>query len=459
MKSFQSVCSKNNQKITLVIQAETIEDARHKLHSQGYSVIEIEEYVSNPSDMGAMNNFFYFDAVVWGERKSGQIQSNDIFKAYKKLVEDLGYDILYIYTTKNATDEQKKLLTLQVKESYDIYVKQQGESNIDKNLLKQHEEKVNNENHIDAALEKEIIKYVALIEVVIKKIENINTNYASYVPYEKREKLEQIRGSLMQVRSTTNVSKLKLIGETSMKKIWELEIDLIKQNVFKEKEQQIQETNKLLKQFGSSDRFNIPGQEEWLKKFEEKLNNVFNTVFNKIEEKKEEESKKTVDTNTFVFYKNLRELNLYKDKLKEVNHDIILARVQFQADRINRLNLKRRLIEQNIKLLENRLKNSTFSYTKIVKWVHYYEDLFFGLIGTISDTILYSIFIFSWVFIFYITALSFGIEGIKFYENFMYFILLIAILAFYSRFIKWYISLAFSAVFYTISTYFILINF
>ncbi len=219
MKSFQSVCSKNNQKITLVIQAETLEDARHKLHIQGYSVIEIEEYVSNPSDMGAMNNFFYFDAVVGGERKSGQIQSNDIFKAYKKLVEDLGYDILYIYTTKNATDEQKKLLTLQVKESYDIYVKQQGESNIDKTLLKQHEEKVNNENHIDAALEKEIIKYVALIEVVIKKIENINTNYASYVPYEKREKLEQIRGSLMQVRSTTNVSKLKLIGETSMKKI------------------------------------------------------------------------------------------------------------------------------------------------------------------------------------------------------------------------------------------------
>lgn len=45
------------------------------------------------------SNFFYFDVILNGQTKSGKIQSDDIFKAYKKLYEDLGYNIVYIYTS------------------------------------------------------------------------------------------------------------------------------------------------------------------------------------------------------------------------------------------------------------------------------------------------------------------------------------------------------------------------
>ena len=38
-------------------------------------------------------NFFFFDSLI-----NGKIQSDDIFKAYRKLIEDLKYDVLAIYT-------------------------------------------------------------------------------------------------------------------------------------------------------------------------------------------------------------------------------------------------------------------------------------------------------------------------------------------------------------------------
>jgi hypothetical protein len=50
----------------------------------------------------------------------------DVFKAYKKLVDDLGYIILYIYTTEGMTEDQKKLITAKVKDGYMMYKKSLG---------------------------------------------------------------------------------------------------------------------------------------------------------------------------------------------------------------------------------------------------------------------------------------------------------------------------------------------
>jgi hypothetical protein len=43
-------------------------------------------------------NFFFFDSLINGNIQTGKIQSDDIFKAYRKLIEDLKYDVLAIYT-------------------------------------------------------------------------------------------------------------------------------------------------------------------------------------------------------------------------------------------------------------------------------------------------------------------------------------------------------------------------
>lgn len=47
MQSFQAICAKNNQKVELIVQYNSLEEARQALHSQGYSIIEIKQVEEN----------------------------------------------------------------------------------------------------------------------------------------------------------------------------------------------------------------------------------------------------------------------------------------------------------------------------------------------------------------------------------------------------------------------------
>ena len=95
---FQAICSKANKKLTLSLSANNIEEARAMLHGQGYSIMELKELEYKSQEIGSKSNFFYFDILVNGQIKTGKIQSDDVFKSYKKLIDDLGYNVVYIYT-------------------------------------------------------------------------------------------------------------------------------------------------------------------------------------------------------------------------------------------------------------------------------------------------------------------------------------------------------------------------
>lgn len=99
-------------------------------------------------------------------------------------------------------------------------------------------------------------------------------------------------------------------------------------------------------------------------KIQRVIKDMIRNFFTKKEAPSEE---KKIDTQSFIFYKNLRELNLYKEKLRIVQKDLFLATIFFQKDRIVRLSIRKRLIIQNIQLIEKRIKNVKFSYTSIVK--------------------------------------------------------------------------------------------
>ena len=117
---FQAICTKWHKKLTISISANNVDEARSMLHKQGYSIIEIHEVIDKSSlEEG---NFFYFDMIANGWVQTGKIQSDDIFKAYKKLVEDLKYDIVYIYNLPEMLEEQKKIITAKVKDGYRLYL-------------------------------------------------------------------------------------------------------------------------------------------------------------------------------------------------------------------------------------------------------------------------------------------------------------------------------------------------
>ena len=118
MKTFKVICSKNSQKVNLVVSNPTAEAARVELNRQGYAIIEIQEIQQSEDDEQGV---FYFEAYIGNATKKGQIKSVDIFKAYVKLVDDLEYNVTYIYDTPDAELSEKKLITARVKENYKIY--------------------------------------------------------------------------------------------------------------------------------------------------------------------------------------------------------------------------------------------------------------------------------------------------------------------------------------------------
>lgn len=395
MQSFQAICAKNNQKVELIVQYNSLEEARQALHSQGYSIIEIKEIEENKNQW----KVFYFDIVLDGHKKSGQIQSDDIFKAYIKLVNDLHYQVVSIYEDINATDDEKKYTTSKIHSWYLLYLKQ----NVKKEDKK--DDKIEQTTQVQATYSdisntfvgKEILKYYLLIDKILQKIENILNVYGSYIESERKTKLQNFLVVLRQLKNTTNIDKLRIVSENALIKIGELELELIQSNKMEEKQNFLLETNELLKKFGSSTKIRNPDTDISLK-LRRIVAYVYETYFTKKEAPIVE---KKIDTKSFVFFKNLRELNLYKEKLRSVQKDLFVATILFQKDKIVRLAIRKKLIIQNIQLIEKRIKDVKFSYTSIVKWIQYYRDVVIFLSKLVGEYIIYMIFVYSLFFIYF----------------------------------------------------------
>lgn len=361
MQSFQAICAKNNQKVELIVQYNSLEEARQALHKQGYSIIEIKQAGENENQ----GKVFYFDIILDGHKKSGQIQSTDIFKAYIKLVADLHYQVVSIYEDIHATEEEKKFTTSRIYSGYLLYLEQNTKKEEKK------EEKIEQTTQVQAAysdisntfIGKEIHKYYILIERIIQKIETILNTHGSYLDPERKAKLGEFVLALRQLKNTTNIDKLRIVSESALVKIGELELELLQSNKIVEKQGFLNETNELLKKFGSSVTIRDPDTDVFLK-IRRIIGHLYLSFFAK-EKTTQREAK--IDTQSFIFYKNLRELNLYKEKLYAVQKSLLIANILFQKDKITRLSIRKKLIIQNIQLIEKRIKNVTFSYTNIVK--------------------------------------------------------------------------------------------
>lgn len=384
MQSFQAICAKNNQKVELIVQYNSLEEARKALHDQGYSIVEIKQIEENKDQW----KVFYFDVILDGKKKSGQIQSSDIFKAYIKLI-DLNYQIVSIYEDINATEEEKQFTTSKIHSGYLLYIAQNKNKEIKK------EEKVEQTTQVQAAYSdisdtfvgKEIQKYYLLIDKIIQKIEGIINNFGQYLEPERKVRLQNFITIFKQLKNTTNIDKLRIISENALIKIGEIELELLQSNKDIEKQNFLNETNELLKNFWSWTKIRNP-ETDTLLKFRRIIRELYEDFFVKKTEKIEE---KKINTNSFIYYKNLRELSLYKEKLVKVQKDLFIATILFQKEKIIRFSIRKKLIIQNIQLIEKRIKNIKFSYTNIVKWIEYYRDIIIFLFKMIGNYLLYSV--------------------------------------------------------------------
>ena len=173
MKSFKFVCARDNQRSEFIVRYNTLEEAKNDLHKQGYTIIEAQEVEESSS--GSSKNIFYFEIEVSGQKKLGQIEGEDIFKCYTKLVEVYKYTILAIYQDRDTPENEKKIITKKLQEYYDIYLKQKTT----KDKKTQDTDAIPHEvvAAISPAIMKDIQRYYAIIDRILARLNTINTTY------------------------------------------------------------------------------------------------------------------------------------------------------------------------------------------------------------------------------------------------------------------------------------------
>jgi polyribonucleotide nucleotidyltransferase len=159
-----------------------------------------------------------------------------------------------------------------------------------------------------------------------------------------------------------------------------------------EKKQFLEETNALLKQVGSRERIESKEQKE--NSLEFKINNFFKKPV-KAEVKSTEKKEEKKDVNSFIYFKNKRELAIYSKKLSSTELDIIKSIFTFQFSKVRKLLLRRKLISQNIEIIDNRINNRVISYTQMVHGVEYYVDNIFAAIKLITNVLTYTLFLYT----------------------------------------------------------------
>jgi hypothetical protein len=189
----------------MIVEYDDIILARNDLHTQGYSVIEIDS-IQDDSIIGNNEDFFYFDIQFQNATRSGKIQAKDILTAYKRLVEEMGYTVISIYASKNATLEEKIYTTNAVKSSYEVFL---HSKKTEEKVIQ--ERKNTSEIHQNDVLSREITRYQALIDRTIQKIQKIFITYNSILTEDKKLKLQEIATVLTRIKQITNVEKLKQI--------------------------------------------------------------------------------------------------------------------------------------------------------------------------------------------------------------------------------------------------------
>jgi hypothetical protein len=455
MAFFKATCAKNNQKIEIQVQFNSIEEARASLHKQWYSIIELKEVSEQVSGSEAV---FYCDVIMEWKLKVWQINSNDIFQAYVQLVDILNYNVVYIYDNKERTEKEKILITQKVKNSYQIYKNSKRQQEIKKEEEKPKEvseaTKQNSQyEDLPNFLVKELNNYYILIDKVLEKIDLILIDFKDNISEEKRIKLWELYNGLKQVKNITNVTKLKMIWEKSLLKIWELQTELLSQDVMKWKKNILWDTNKLLKWFWSSKQIVLPEDDIKIK-----LNSILADYWESLKSIfKPDKKVEKIDKNSWKYFDILREKNIYERKLKEINKEIM--KNVFNIENKKRLNLKKKLIRQNISILDNRIKNKKISYSKTIKWFNYYKDVILYVFQKISDTIIYALLIYSIFFIFLNVYLQLFDKDLKFNYNFLLYIALFSMFWFLLKISKNFIIFVFSTLIYIIFFIYLIINF
>lgn len=433
MQKFKIVASKSNKKYNLILSAASESDARERIHKEWYSILSIKPFEWNEV-VGAK---FTFHINSGGKVKKGVIVWEDIFKSYVKLRKDLWYDVVYLYPEGDEAyldDEKKKRIVHDLEQGYKIKVLSK-----EPKVVKKPSTDAKETQDIDKSfyLKKELEQTHELIENVLTKLNPIITLQKDYwLSPEKIEKLKNIYNNIVKLKKTTNISKLKEIGELALIKIGDIELQSLEKEKTKASKTLLKETNVLLKKIGSWKQFRSK---------ERDINYILTSFFSQFKknvassigswkESKEKIKGEVIDKESYSFLKTLLLLEKYKEKLKDNNKNLLqniaIVALPFgkNIEKRDKILLKRKVIKQNITLLKAKKQGSIWSYTSIVKGYNKIFDLIWELLQSISRVLLYVVVFYSFFFVAYLTLIKFWYSFWDFSFNYQWILYFLIVL-------------------------------
>ena len=394
----------------IVISWETLEEVKEKAHKEGYSIISFEEI----SDLKLSGSSFLFQVLdeKTKEVKSGTIVGTDIFKVYVKLRKELGYQVLSLFleSDKNSPQSQKDEVLMNLKWQFEIFESRKENQEIKEEA--KFDFKNQEVNISDFHLKKELDETYKLIEFVLKKLQNlIDDTLIFSLSGETKEKLKEIYNGIIKVRKTTNISKLKQIGEVALIKIGQIELENVEKSQAAWSKKLLSETNNLLKQIGSKEVFIEESKD--IKKILWRYIEAYKETFSQLKQLKNifGSKKEQIDKNSYSYLKTLLLLNKYKQRLSLNTKEIISQIAIFfipntqNKEKKELLLLKRRVIKQNISLLNAKKSWKVYSYTLIKKWYDSGVGMLFRILAALQESFFiiicfYSLFFLSYLFFF-----------------------------------------------------------
>ena len=395
MPNYKLSVSKDNKRYSIIFKADNEAIARERVHREWYSILGIEEL----KDQENVWNTFLFEAYKNWELKYWKIAWDDIFKVYVNLVKNLEYDVVHVYSEKDKwlSTEQKDKIVEELKEEYNLFF-QKRRDKIDDLRDKIKKEKWEDINIDQFYMKKELEDVNKLIVHVLVKLESmILWNSIVELNLEQKQKLENIYNSIIKLKKSTNISKLREIWERALQKIWKLELEKLEETKDDKNRELLKETNKLLKELWSKDRFIEKDRDFWYqtKQFFDYLKSFF------VKKKKIKQENVEIDKESHSYVKNQLYLSKYEEKLREnrIYTTKNFFKLLFNKELRKMNSLKRSVIKQNIFLLKSRLEWKTISYSFVSKWFLWIFSTINGMIDFLKKNLFYIIFIYIIVFL------------------------------------------------------------
>ena len=403
MQKYKITASKSQKKYNFVLSAENEKLAKERIHKDGYSILNVELFY----EADISKNTFIFEAEKSWESKKWKVIWDDIFKIYLKLKDGIWYDIkkLYSKSDENKDDKFKQNVINDLKEQY-IYFKSNNKKGKSKEYKKEDKNEINIDNFY---LRKELDNTYKLIDFVLKKLNNLLSNNKYELTDLKKEKLKNLYNSLVKIKSSTNVVKLKKIWEVILLKIWEIELSTLEKFKDDESKKFLKDTNNLLKQIWSDKKF-VEENKDIVKQFKKVLLIIKDFLLD-LKNKKPSKTLvglKNKDRKTHIYLKNIIFLNKYKQKLKENNIDILKNIIFFifpfwnNIEKKQEILIKRKVINQNVYLFKAKINWKVFSYTKTLNWVNYFLKYIFNSFDYIKDYLFFVVLSYSFLFILFL---------------------------------------------------------